>query len=264
MRVAFSSFSPALPAVSLPSLRSHLLKLGAAVALLTLALGLWLTVPQLQSWRSAMEGSSLPRAYHQAMALRQEGDLLAALAKLETAVAQAPTSVPVLYELGRAEFQLSHVESAIAHYRAALAQDPDHAPSAYELGSISVTLGNLEEGIGLLKHSVAIAPEPLTYYDLGIALGRSGDKLGEINTLKQAVALKPDYADAYLNLGITYARLGQLDEAKDNLQQARQLYQAEIEKLEHAHLGRNSLDAQIIDQMIAAFDTDCGEQCWYR
>lgn len=263
MRVAFSTFSPALPAVSLPSLRSLLVKLGAAIALLTLALGLWLAVPEGKSWLAA-KLPSLPRAYHQAMQLRQEGDLLAALAKLEAAVAQAPASVPVLYELGRAEFQLSRVEDAIAHYRAALAQDPDHAPSAYELGSILVTLGNLEEGIGLLKHSAAILPVPLTYYDLGIALGRSGDKLGEIAQLNQAIALKPDYADAYLNLGITYARLGQLDAAKNNLQQARQLYQAEIEKLEHAHLGRNSLDAQIIDQMMAALDSDCGTQCWYR
>jgi tetratricopeptide (TPR) repeat protein len=259
MRMAFSSFSPTLPGFVWPNLQGVLLKVGGAIALLALSLGLWMLSPQISlPWGTG----TLPRSYYQALGLRQEGDLLGALSKLQTAAAKAPAAVPVLYELGRAEFQLAQVESAIAHYRSALVADPDHAPTAYELGSILVTLGNLDEGIALLQHSVELAPTPLTHYDLGIALGRSGDSAGAIANLQQVIALQPDYADAHLNLGIAYARLGQIDEAKGSLKRARDFYQAEIEQLEHAHLGRNSLDAQIIDQMIAALSPTCGSQCW--
>lgn len=153
----------------------------------------------------------------------------------------------MLYELGWAEFQLSQIDEAIAHYRTALAQDPDHAPSAYELGGILVTLGDLDEGIALLQHSVEVTPTVLGYYDLGVASGRKGDRSGEIASLKQAIAMEPNHADAHLNLGLTYARMENIPLAKQHLKQARELYQAQIEVLEHAYLGRNSLDAQILD-----------------
>jgi len=268
MRMAFSSFPlPSLQQSPFSGLQSLLIKAGAILAVLLASIGLLLApihIPSLPHLLhlDAIALHGLPVTYHQAMRLRQQGDLIGALDDLEKAVLVAPTAVPVLYELGRAEFQLNQVDDAIAHYRDALVQNPDHAPSAYELGSILVTLGSVEEGIQHLRHSVAIAPTPLTYYDLGIALGRRGDQQGEIANLQEAIALQPDYADAHLNLGITYARLGNATRAKRHLQQARALYQAEIERLEHAHLGRNSLDAQIIDQMIAALDSGCGVQCW--
>jgi tetratricopeptide (TPR) repeat protein len=264
MKMAFSSFPLPTLRSPIPVIQSTLFKVGITVALLLLCFGLFLAPAHLPSLLQGLrlESSSLPAAYHQALRFRQQGDLLAALSALERAAIASPQSVPVLYELGRTEFQLSQVDQAMDHYRQALTQDPDHAASAYELGGILVTLGQLEEGIQWLQHSVAIAPLPLTYYDLGIALGRSGDRQGEIQQLQQAIELQPDYADAHLNLGITYARLNNLAPAKLHLQQARDAYQAEIEQLEHAHLGRNSLDARILDHMIAALDSGCGIQCW--
>lgn len=248
-----------------PNLRSLLVAFGVALAGVLLAIALWLSPGSLSlpslTFPSGATAPALPRAYYQGMQLRQTGDLLGARQRLSQAAIAAPASVPVLYELGRVEFQLGHLEAAIADYRAALAQDPDHALSAYELGSMLVTLGQLDDGIALLRHSVAIAPTVLGYYDLGISLGRSGDRDGEIASLQRAIALQPDHADSHLNLGLTYAHLGNTAAAKQHLQQARDLYQAQIEALEHAHLGRNSLDAQIIDQMMATLDR-CGVDCW--
>lgn len=210
----------------------------------------------------AISQLSVEESYSHAMQLRQTGDLVGALRELKQVAAVTPSSVPVLYELGRAEFQLGQIRPAVAHYRAALSTDPDHAPSAYELGSMLVTLDKLDEGIQALQHAVALSPTALYFYDLGIALGRAGDAQAKIEALEAAIVLKPDYADAYLNLGLTYARMNVIPDAKKYLQQARDLYQAEIEALEHAHLGRNSLDAQIIDQMLLALDSGCGAECW--
>jgi tetratricopeptide (TPR) repeat protein len=269
MKMAFSSFPLPTLRSPLPIIQSTLFKVGAAVALVLLCIGLLLAPAPLPSFLQEIQafhlsGSGLPTAYHQAMRFRQQGDLLAALSALEKATIASPQSVPVLYELGRTEFQLGQVAPAIDHYRQALDLEPDHAASAYELGGILVTLGQLNEGIHWLQHSAAIAPMPVTYYDLGIALGRSGDRQGEIQQLQQAITLQPDYADAHLNLGIAYARLNNLPPAQQHLQKARDYYQAEIEKLEHAHLGRNSLDARILDHMIAALDSGCGVQCWQQ
>lgn len=247
-----------------PNLRSDLLALGIGIAGALLAIALWLSPIHVPSglFTANFTAQPLPASYYKGMELRQAGDLVGALQQLEQAAIAAPEAVPVLYGLGRVEFQLSQIEDAMAHYRAALAQDPDHAPSAYELGSMLVTLGSLEEGIALLQHSVAISPTVLGYYDLGISLGRNGDRAGEIASLQEAIAMQPDHADSHLNLGLSYAYTGDIPAAKQHLKQARDLYQAQIEALEHAHLGRNSLDAQIIDQMMAALDSGCGVQCW--
>jgi len=267
MKMAFSPIT--VPSFDSPisEIRSILLRMGAVIAGILLCLGLLVapirvpSLTQLLHWNT-VDAQGLPATYHRALLLRQQGDLLQGLHYLEQAAVDAPQSAPVLYELGRAEFQLSQVDDAIAHYQNALAINPDHALAAYELGSILVTLGNLDEGIQLLQHSIEIAPTLLAHYDLGIALGRQGDQLGEIKQLQQAIALQPDYADAHLNLGLAYARFGDQSAAKMRLQQARDLYQAEIKQLEHAHLGQNSLDSQIIDEMIARLDSACGVQCW--
>ena len=265
MKMAFSSFTLPILESPIAGIRSALLKVSAVVAVLLVCVGLLVTPIQVPSLKLPLSIGigGLPGTYYQAMQLRQQGDLVGALQNLEQAAIASPQSVPVLYELAQAEFQLNQVEDAIAHYQAALAQNPDHAPSAYRLGSMLVTLGSVDAGIGYLQHSVEVAPAVLAYYDLGIALGRRGDRQGEIENLTRAIALQPDYADAHLNLGITYARLDQIALAKQHLQQARDLYQAEIEQLEHAHLGQNSLDARIIDQMIVSLDR-CGVQCWQQ
>lgn len=275
MKVSFSPFSASsteFPAIQLPSPKQYLLKVGIVLASLLLCLSVWLYTQGY--WPTVgnplrtlvpvetVEPLSLTASYDSAMELRQSGDLIGAIHQLEQVERMTPQSVPVLYELGRAKFQMGQVQAAIAAYRAALAVDPDHAPSAYELGSLLVTLGQLDEGIQQLQHSVMLSPTALSFYDLGIALGRAGDSQAKVNMLKEAIALQPEYADAHLNLGLTYARLHDLAAAKRALQQARDLYQMEIEKLEHAHLGRNSLDAQVIDQMLLSLDAGCGVECW--
>lgn len=260
-----------MPTVQLPPLQKRFWQIATVLFSLLVGLSIWLLsqwilpLGQLNSFEQApveINQMSEEEGYSYAMQLRQSGDLVGALHELEKVAAIAPQSVPVLYELGRAEFQLGQVQEAIAHYRAALSVEPDHAPSAYELGSMLVTLGHVEEGVQGLRHAAELSPSALYLYDLGIALGRAGDSQAQIDALTQAITLKPDYADAYLNLGLTYARLDVIPEATKHLQRARDLYQAEIETLEHAHLGRNSLDAQVIDQMLLALDSGCGVSCW--
>ena len=61
---------------------------------------------------------------------------------------------------------------------------------------------------------LAITKEPengILYYNLGVISGEQGEKEDAIKYYEQAILLKPDYVDAYLNL------VSQILEAKKSL-----------------------------------------------
>jgi Flp pilus assembly protein TadD len=81
------------------------------------------------------------------------------------------------------------------------------------------------------------------YYNLGVALGRSGKADEAIACYEQALQIKPDYADAQYNLGVALARLGRAREAIPHYGQALRItpYHAEAHNglgLALASLGR--------------------------
>ena len=51
------------------------------------------------------------------------------------------------------------------------------------------------------------------YYNIGCEYGQLGRDPEAIVAYKQAISLKPDYAEAHSNLGSALANLGRLDEA---------------------------------------------------
>lgn len=67
----------------------------------------------------------------------------------------------------------------------------------------------------LWKYVVAHAPVkvPLAYNNLGNALARAGKLEEAVSAYEEALAVKPDYADAINNLGIVYGRSGDVNGA---------------------------------------------------
>jgi tetratricopeptide (TPR) repeat protein len=61
------------------------------------------------------------------------------------------------------------------------------------------------------------------HYNLGITLGDQGKLAKSEASLRQALKLKPDYTEAYNNLGLTLHSLGKLDEAETCFRQALKL-----------------------------------------
>ena len=59
-----------------------------------------------------------------------------------------------------------------------------------------------------------------THSNLGVTLKELGRLEEAEASLRQAIALKPDYAEAHSNLGITLHELGRLDEAEASYLQA--------------------------------------------
>jgi tetratricopeptide (TPR) repeat protein len=65
----------------------------------------------------------------------------------------------------------------------------------------------------LWTHALAVAPSSLAHYNLGVhfdALGRWDEAIAHY---RQALAIKPDYADAHYNWGVDLARQGRWDDA---------------------------------------------------
>lgn len=61
---------------------------------------------------------------------------------------------------------------------------------------------------------------PTTHNNLGDVYGRWGDKQRSLQEFQTAIALKPNYADAYHNSANVHREVGQLDKALENYQNA--------------------------------------------
>jgi serine/threonine-protein kinase len=71
-----------------------------------------------------------------------------------------------------------------------------------------------EESVGFYRVALALRPQsPVTYFNLGITLQRSGRLDEAIAAYKEAIRLKPDFAGCHYNLGLALQAQGRLDEA---------------------------------------------------
>lgn len=61
------------------------------------------------------------------------------------------------------------------------------------------------------------------YYNRGLAHSKKGELELAIENYTKAIALKPDYVDAYYNRGGAWLRLGERGKAKVDLETARNL-----------------------------------------
>jgi tetratricopeptide (TPR) repeat protein len=84
------------------------------------------------------------------------------------------------------------------------------------IGAAHKSLGKLEEAIEAYNKALAIKPDLAeTYYNLGNALKDQGKLEEAVDAYNKAISLKPDLADAYYNMGNALKDQGKLEEAVD-------------------------------------------------
>ena len=93
-------------------------------------------------------------------------------------------------------------------------------PGAYVvwniLGASRAQKGMLDEAIETYKKSISLKPNySNAYYNIGVNFQAQGKLEEAIEAYKKSVALKPDYAEAYNNMGVSLKAQGKLDEAID-------------------------------------------------
>ncbi|HET7032072.1 MAG TPA: tetratricopeptide repeat protein, partial [Casimicrobiaceae bacterium] len=112
-------------------------------------------------------------------------------------------------------------DDALANAQAAAAAAPTDATLQFRLAETQEDAGQASAAIESLRAAVRLQPDYAEAHAyLGLLLADTGDIDGAISSLRQAVALKPDYVRAWNNLGSALRKAGELAAAVDTIRKA--------------------------------------------
>jgi tetratricopeptide (TPR) repeat protein len=172
----------------------------------------------IQSARSHVENSLAKRPGHAAAHLlaariaRAAKDFDAALSHLDRVIAMAPQR-EVFIEKARTLDQAGLRPQAREAWRAILRVVPDTTEAAARLGRLAFEDGDHALAASLLERAVANDAPASVWFDLGLVRQDLRDHDGAAAAYRKALDIKPDYAEAALNLGTALQESGDLDHA---------------------------------------------------
>ncbi len=151
----------------------------------------------------------------------QRGDVGAARARYELAVATNPQYAEAHDNLGVALARQDSLAGAVQHYRLALDINPRQASAHVHWGAAVARSGDVEGAITHYRAALAIDP---SYADAQVnwanALVRLGRTAEAVEHYRAALALRPDDVPAHLNWGAALAQQGQFTEAIEQFRAA--------------------------------------------
>lgn len=127
-----------------------------------------------------------------------------AIPALEAALVIKPTDADALYQVGLAYQASGQAETALERYHKAVRMVPDFA-EVYEAMIVSYS------ALGKADHEA---------YARGMAAYSLQEYEDALPHLEQATSALPDFGPAFLGLGLTYEKMGQLEAALEAVQQA--------------------------------------------
>lgn len=143
---------------------------------------------------------------------RASNDFDGALAHVDRAVALAPQR-EAFVEKARILDQAGHRVQAREAWQAILKVIPDHQEATARLGRLAWEDSDLAVAAShLARATAADAPAPV-WFDLGLVRQDLHDHAGAAEAYQKALALKPDFAEAALNLAVALQESGDLDTA---------------------------------------------------
>ncbi len=178
------------------------------------------------------------------------------MAKMDTALEAA------YYFLGESYMKLGRPEDAIPVLLAALEITRTDADALYQLGLAYQATGRHEKALESFRKAVRLVPDFAEAYQAMVesyeALGRdkyvayargmaafsNRDYEQATSYLEQATADLPDFAPAFLGLGLTYEKLNRLEEALAAVQQAYELDPNDFAAQQAVGRIQATLDAQ--------------------
>lgn len=150
--------------------------------------------------------------------------------------------------------QVGHWENTATLYQHTLKVTQRNSFAHFGLGRWWLVRGELDRAEDHLRQAIAYKPDHAdALTNLGLVLENKGALAEAEAAYRQALAIKPASAEALSNLGNVVARGGRFDEAVSLYQQAIQLGPSAY-KL-HANLGEILLSAGRADEAIASFET---------
>ncbi|MEZ4708787.1 MAG: tetratricopeptide repeat protein [Caldilineaceae bacterium] len=128
------------------------------------------------------------------------GELDAAIADYDQAIALNPQDADAYYNRGNARRDQGELDAAIADYDQAIALNPEYKEAYGNRGPSPPRQGDLLNAIADYDHVIALDPkDPLAYNNRGSIHRDQGELDAAIADYDQAIALNPEYKEAYGN-----------------------------------------------------------------
>ncbi|EKE02771.1 MAG: hypothetical protein ACD_20C00335G0002 [uncultured bacterium] len=180
---------------------------------------------------------------------RQLGHYAAAISYLNKAIEINP-NFEYYKDLGNIYFDLSRGEEAVECYKKVLEINPDDIEINHNLGLIYQETGYIDEAIQCFLNVISINKDEYETLNIlgSLYFNHKRDIINAINCLDKAILAKPDYADAYFNLGIMYNWIQKTDEAIKSYEKALELNlnsEALYINLGTAYQEKNNLETAI-------------------
>ncbi len=173
---------------------------------------------EIQSARTHVETSLAKRPANTAAHLlaariaRAAKDFGGALSHLDRAITIAPQR-EIFLEKARILDQAGHRLQAREAWRAILEVVPQNAEAAARLGRLAWEDGDHGLAVTLLERAAASDAPASIWFDLGLARQDLRNYDGAATAYRKALEIKPDHAEAALNLGVVLQESGDLDHA---------------------------------------------------
>jgi tetratricopeptide (TPR) repeat protein len=111
---------------------------------------------------------------------------------------------------------------ALSAHEALLSREPRNCLAMYHLGYIWGRMGERDKEIDLYRQAIACGydGDAQLYFNLGMALGDTGDLEGALGAFERAVAIDPRNAENYFGLGLMAQASGRDAQAEEALRKA--------------------------------------------
>lgn len=193
------------------------------------------------------------RFIHEGEVHEKAGELNAAIAAYEQAIALDPEHMRTLVRLGDLNAKLKHFEQAIVWFNRAVAVKPDNSGVYNNLASAYHRWGKYSDAEGYYRQAIALMPDyVLALFNLGNLLVEQERFEDAIVFYKKVVAIEPDHALAYRSMGFAYFRTGREDEALKAYEHAGKL--APDDLFVHYNLGVIAHTQGRLEESVVAFE----------
>jgi tetratricopeptide (TPR) repeat protein len=189
------------------------------------------------------------------VALQETGDAVGAVTQFQKAIQLDPRDAAAHYHLGVAFGRQGNLEEAKAELLQTLELKPDSADAHYTLGLLLVDWPYPKDFPGAAKQfeeALKYKPNfPEAYEELGEVFLTLGNWNAALAQFRAAVKLKPAFPEAYCGIGLALKRKGDLDGAFEAYRYALRLRPEDGET--HYQLGLVLMRQKKLDDAIAEF-----------
>ena len=150
--------------------------------------------------------------------------------------------------------QAGRLGEAETCYRRVLAAQPNHADALHLLGVLAHQTRRHDLAVELIGQAIKRnGRNPIYFYHLGVTLQENGKPAESVAAYRQAIRIKPDYAEAFKNEGDALKELKRFDEALESYDKALAFKPGYAEACNNRGVALRALKR--LDEALASYDT---------